>query len=192
MVDGVDRELGFDLEALGKHGEGFDEWTAHGAVTGHDVIETVAIDPLDHGSYQVVAKAVEGALVLLGVGAVGKAIAHGHVGRAVKDGLAKGLCRFGGVGVVAIDHQVAVGIDVAKHLAAHVALSLTRLKADRRAMLCCDAGSLVRRVIVIDINRRLRKLAVKVVDDLTDRKCFVVAGDNDGNGFRIHSMLLWN
>ena len=70
MVDGVDRELGFDLKALGKHWEGFNERAAHGAVAGHDVIEAVAIDPLDHGADQIVAKAVEGALVFLGVGAV--------------------------------------------------------------------------------------------------------------------------
>ena len=135
MVDGVDRELGFDLKALGKHWEGFNERAAHGAVACHDVIEAVAIDPLDHGADQIIAKAVEGTLVLLGVGAVGKAIAYGHVGRAVKDGLAEGLGRLGGVGVVSVDHQVAIGVDIAKHLAAHVALSLTGLKADCGAVL---------------------------------------------------------
>ena len=31
---------------------------------------------------------------------------------------------------------------------------------------------------------------MKVVDDLTDCERFVVAGDDDGDGFRIHSMLL--
>lgn len=135
VVDGVDRELGFDLKALGKHWEGFNERAAHGAVACHDVIEAVAIDPLDHGADQIIAKAVEGTLVLLGVGAVGKAIAYGHVGRAVKDGLAEGLGRLGGVGVVSVDHQVAIGVDIAKHLAAHVALSLTGLKADCGAVL---------------------------------------------------------
>ena len=144
VVDGVDRQLGFDLKALRKHGEGFDEWAAHGAVAGHDVIETVAIDPLDHGAYQVVAKAVEGTFVLLGVGAVGKAVTHSHVGRAAKDGLAKGLGCLGGVGVVAVDHQVAIGIDVAKHLAADVAFALTGLKTHRGAVLGGDTRSIVR------------------------------------------------
>ena len=139
VVDGVDRELGFDLEALGKHGEGFDERAAHGAVAGHDIIEAVAIDPLDHGADQIVAKAVESTLVFLGVGAVGKAVAYGHVDCAVKDGLAEGFGRLGGVGVVSVDHQVAIGVDVAKHLTAHVALSLTGFKADRGAVLGGDA-----------------------------------------------------
>ena len=78
---------------------------------------------------------MESTLVFLGVGAVGKAVAYGHVGRAVKDGLAEGFGRLGGIGVVAVDHQVAIGVDVAKHLAAHVALSLAGLKADRGAVL---------------------------------------------------------
>ena len=82
---------------------------------------------------------MEGALVLLGVGAVGKAVAYGHVGRAVKDGLAEGFGRLGGVGVVSVGHQVAIGVDIAKHLAAHVALSLAGFKADRGAVLGSDA-----------------------------------------------------
>ena len=135
----MDRELGFDLEALGKHREGFDERAAHGAVAGHDIIEAVAIDPLDHGADQIVAKAVESTLVFLGVGAVGKAVAYGHIGRAVEDRLAEGFGRLGGIGVVSVDHQVAIGVDITKHLAAHVALSLTGLKADRGAVFGGDA-----------------------------------------------------
>ena len=65
-------------------------------------------------------------------------------GRAVKDGLAEGLGRLGGVGVVSVDHQVAIGVDIAKHLAAHVALSLTGLKAD------CGACSVAMREVSSD------------------------------------------
>ena len=70
MVDGVDGKFGFDLEALGKHGERFDKRPAHSSIARHDIIKAVPIDPLDHGAHQVVAKTVEGALVLLGVRAV--------------------------------------------------------------------------------------------------------------------------
>ena len=86
---------------------------------------------------------MEGALVLLGVGAVGKAVAYGHVGRAVKDGLAEGFGRLGGVGVVSVDHQVAIGVDIAKHLAADVAFSLTRLKTHRGTVLCSNVRGVV-------------------------------------------------
>ena len=179
VVDGVDRELGFDLEALGKHREGFNERAAHGAVAGHDVIEAVDIDPVDHGADQIVAKAVEGTLVFLGVGAVGKAVSYGHIGRAVEDRLAEGFGRLGGIGVVSVDHQVAIGVDVAKHLAAHVALSLTGFKANRGAVLARDPGRAVGRVVVVDVDRGSGELAEEVVDDLADGDGLVVAGNDD-------------
>ena len=50
VVDGMDREFGFDLESLRKHGEGLDERAAHGTISRHDVIETVAVYPLNHGT----------------------------------------------------------------------------------------------------------------------------------------------
>ena len=86
---------------------------------------------------------MEGTLVFLGIGAVGQAVAHGHVGHAVEDGLAKGFGRLGGVGVVAVDHQVTSGVDIAKHLTADVALSLARLKAHCGAVFRCDARGVV-------------------------------------------------
>ena len=139
----MDGELGFDLKALGKHGERFDKGAAHGAIARHDVIEAVSVDPFDHGANQIVAKAVEGALVFLGVGAVGQAIADGHIGCTIKNGLAEGFCRFGRVGVVAVDHEVTIGIDIAEHLTADIAFSLARLKTHRGAVFRCDARGIV-------------------------------------------------
>ena len=135
VVDGVDGELSLDLETLAQDGERLDERLAHGAVPCHHVVETVAVDPLDHGADQVVPEAMEGALVLLGIGAVGEAIAHGHVCLSFEDGFAEGTGGLCGVGVVPVDHEVAVGVDVTEHLAAHVALSLARLEAHCGAML---------------------------------------------------------
>ena len=50
VVDGVDGELGLDLEALAQDGERLDERLIHGTVPRHDVFEAVAVDPFDHGS----------------------------------------------------------------------------------------------------------------------------------------------
>lgn len=179
VVDGVDGELGLDLEALAQNGERLDERLAHGAVARHDVLKAVAVDPLDHGADQVVAESVEGALVLLGVGAVGQAIAHGHVRLARDDRVAERAGRFGGVGVVAVDHEVAGSVDVAEHLAADVALALARLEAHGGAMLARDSGRAVGRVVVVDVDRGPRELAVEVVDDLADGDGLVVAGNDD-------------
>ena len=140
VVDGVDGKLGLDLEALAQDGERLDERLAHGAVSRHDVVEAVAVDPLDHGADQVVPKAVEGALVLIGVGAVGETVAHGHVRLARKDGVAEGAGGLGGIRVVAVDHEVTACVDVAEHLTAHVALSLARFEPHRGAVLQGNLG----------------------------------------------------
>ena len=179
VVDGVDGELGLDLEALAQNGERLDERLAHGAVARHDVLKAVAVDPLDHRADQVVAESVEGALVLLGVGAVGQAIAHGHVRLARDDRVAERAGRFGGVGVVAVDHEVAGSVDVAEHLAADVALALARLEAHSGAMLARDSGRAVGRVVVVDVDRGPGEFAVEVVDDLADGDGLVVAGNDD-------------
>lgn len=131
----MDGELSLDLETLAQDGERLDERLAHGAVARHDVFEAVAVDPLDHGADQVIPEAVEGALVLLRVGAVREAVAHGHVRLSFEDGFAEGTGGLCGVGVVPVDHEVAVGVDVTEHLAAHIALSLARLEAHCGAML---------------------------------------------------------
>ena len=156
VVQRVDGHLRLDLEAARKHGVGFDEREAERAVSGHDIGDVRAEQPVDGAAHQTVAEIVERTLVLLEV-CGGEAVADHHVVafEHLGDHVGRGV---GGIGVVAVDHEVAVGFDVSEHLAADVALTLTRLKADRRAMLCCDVGSLVRRVIVIDIDRSLRKL----------------------------------
>ena len=58
-----------------------------------------------------------------------------------------------GVGVVAVDHEVAGSVDVAEHLAADVALALARLEAHGGAMLARDSGRAVGRVVVVDVDR---------------------------------------
>lgn len=140
MIDGVDGEFGLDLEALAQDGERLDERSAHGAVARHDVLEAVAVDPLDHGADQVVPETVEGALVLLGVSAVGEAVAHGHIRFSRKDRVAESSGCLSGIRVVAVDHEVAACVDVAEHLTAHVALSLARFEPHRGAVLQGNLG----------------------------------------------------
>lgn len=140
MIDGVDGELGLDLEALAQDGERLDERLAHGAVPRHDVFEAVTVDPLDHGADQVVPETVEGALVFLGVSAVGETVAHGHIRLSRKDRVAERSGCLGGIRVVAVDHEVTACVDVAEHLTAHVALSLARFESHRGAVLQGNLG----------------------------------------------------
>lgn len=70
VVDGMDGELGFDLEALAQNGEGLDEGFAHGSVAGHHVVKAVTVNPLDHGANKIVSKPVKCSFILFGIGAV--------------------------------------------------------------------------------------------------------------------------
>ena len=178
VVDGVDGELSLDLETLAQDGERLDEWLAHGTVPRHDIVETVAVNPLDHGADQVVPEAMESALVLLGVGAVGETVAHAHVRLSHKDGVAERSGRLGGVSVVAVDHEVAVCVDVTEHLAAYVALSLARFEAYCGAVLQGNLGRAVRRVIVVDVDCAPGELTVEIVYDLTYGDGLVITGND--------------
>lgn len=124
VVDGMNGELGFDLEAFTQDGEGLYERLAHGSVAGHDVVEAIAVNPLDHGANKIVSEPVKCSFVLFCIGAIRETIADGHVCLAIKDGLTERFGGFGGVRVVSINHQVALGVDIAKHLAADVAFAL--------------------------------------------------------------------
>lgn len=70
VVDGMDGELGFNLEAFAQNGEGLDEGLAHSSIARHHVVKAVTVYPLDHGANKVVAKAVKGSFILFGIGAV--------------------------------------------------------------------------------------------------------------------------
>lgn len=63
--------------------------------------------------------------------------------------------RFRRVGIVAIDHEVAVGIYVTEHLTADVPFALAGLVPDYSAATVGDFGGAVGRVVVIDVDRRL-------------------------------------
>ena len=159
------------------------------AVPGHDVLEAVAVYPPDHGAHEVVAEAVEGTGVLLRIGSVGQAVAHNHIGLAREDGSTEVAGRFRRVGVVAVDHEVAVGIDVAEHLATDVALALARLAPDGGAVRAGDLGGAVGRVVVVDVDFRLGQFAAEVVHDLGYRRRLVVARDDHGDPVSAHCRL---
>lgn len=180
-VDRVDRQLGLDLEPVREDGEGLHERAGERAVARHDVVEGVTVDPLDHGADKVVAESVERALVLLRVRPVGEAVAHGHVRVSGEDGLAQGARGVRGVGVVPVDHEVAVGVDVAEHLADDVALALARLGHHDGARGGGQLGGAVGGVVVVDEDRGARQLPAEVRDDLPDGDLLVVAGDEDGD-----------
>lgn len=180
-IDRVDGELCLDLEALREDREGLNESARERAIARHDVLESVPIDPANHDAHKVVANAVERPPVLLRVGPVREAVADGHVRLGTEYRRHEVARRPCGIRVVTIDHQIAVSLDVAEHLPDDVALALTGLATYHGAMLACDVGGSVGRVVVIDVDRRAGKLPTEVLDHLGYGERLVVTGDENGN-----------
>jgi hypothetical protein len=81
----------------------------------------------------------------------------------------------GVVGDVAVAHQVDVGIDVGEHAAHDVALALQGLAAHDGAGGGGHLGRTVLRVVVVDVDPRLRKFAPEAFDDGADGGLLVIA-----------------
>lgn len=105
---------------------------------------------VDRTAHQTVTEVVERALVLLEVGGA-QAVADYHV-VAFGNLLDHGGCRVGWVGVVAIRHDVHVGVDVFEHGANHVAFALAWLLADDGPFRRRDFGGAVGGVVVIYVD----------------------------------------
>ena len=180
VVQRVDGHLGLDLEAARKHGVGLDEGEVERAVSGHDVGDVRAEQPVDGAAHQTVAEIVERALVLLEV-CGGEAVADDHI-IAFEHFGDHGGRGVGRVGVVAICHDVYVRVDVLEHGADDVALALARLPADDRAFGLGDLGGAVRGVVVVHVDGRIRQGSLEVTNNLADGDLLVVTGKKHGNG----------
>ena len=128
FIDGMDGHFGFNLKPAGKHREALPKRAAEGAVADHDIFDFGVEDPADQAAHQHIAEVMEGALVFGEVGG-GKPVADDHIGLALADEPHHFGRVFGGIGIVAVDHQVAIGLDLAEHAADHIALALPVLMA---------------------------------------------------------------
>jgi hypothetical protein len=172
----VHGELGLDLELARERREALHESLREHAVAREHVVDLRAEQPADepgeHAVAEPVARAVRGVVGL-------DAAADHHVEVVLDEPLDERGGHAGVVGVVAVDHDVEVGLDVLEHPAHDVALALAELAPHDRAGRGGDRRGLVGRVVVVDVDRGLRQRAAEVGDHLRDRGGFVVAGDED-------------
>lgn len=176
----MDGHLRLNLETTREHGIGLDEREAERPVSGHDIGDVRAEQPVDGAAHQTVAEIVERPLVLLEVGG-GEAVSNHHVVAFEHLGHHGGR-GVGRVGVVAVGHHVHVRVDVLEHGADDVALALARLPADDRAFGLGDLGGAVRGVVVVHVDGRIRQGVLEVAHHLADGDLLVVAGEEYGNG----------
>ena len=146
----MDGHLSLYLELWCHDGEELDEAAAEGTVAGHDVAYLGVPKATDERAYHAVAEVVERTFVFGEVGRREPVPDH-HVDLPVQyhvDHLGGILSR---VGVVAVDHDVAVGIHFAEHPPDHVAFALTRLTAYYGSGFQRQLSRAVGRVVVIDV-----------------------------------------
>lgn len=180
VVQRVDGHLGLNLEAARQHGVGFDEGEREGTVAGHDVGDVGVEQAVDRTAHQTVTEVVERALVLLEVGGA-QAVADYHVVAFEHlihhDG--RRVCR---IGVIAIRHDVHVGVDVFEHGANHVAFALAWFLADDCALAGRDFRRAVGGVVVIHVNVGARQCCLEITHYLADGDFLVIARQQYGNG----------
>ena len=150
VIQAVDRHLGLDLETAGEYRIGFGECERECAIPGHDVGDMCAEQGVDRAADQTIAEVVEWALVLLEVCGT-EAIPDHHV-IAFEDLFDHGRSGIGRVGIIAVGHDIDIGIDVLEHGADDIALALTGLLADDCPLLFGYFGSMVCGVVVVDVD----------------------------------------
>lgn len=150
VVQAVDRHLGLDLETAGKNRIGLGERERECAISGHDVGDVCTEQGIDRAADQTIAEVVERPLVLLEVCGA-EAIPDYHV-IAFENLLDHGRSSIGWVGIIAVGHDINIGIDVLEHGADDIALALTRFLADDCPLLFGYFGSVICGVVVVDVD----------------------------------------
>ena len=135
---------------------------------------------VDGTAHQAVAEVVEWTLVLLEVGGTQTVSDHHIV--AFEDLVHHGRGCVRGVGVVAVGHDVHVGVDVFEHGANHVALALTWLLADDGAFAGGDFRRAVGGVVVVHVDVGIGQRGFEIAHHLADGDFLVVTGKKHGDG----------
>ena len=138
-------------------------------------------------AHQIVAKVVEGTLILGVVGA-GQAVSHHHIGLPVCNGSYHLGGSLSGVGVVAIHQHVGFGIDLAEHAAHDIAFTLLILVPDDSTSLGGQLGGAVGGIVIVDIDGSVGQHAAEIRHHLFHSFGFVVARDQ--NSDLIHFEIL--
>lgn len=123
---------------------------------------------------------MEWSFVLLEVGGA-QAVADYHV-VAFEHLIHHGRRRICQIGVIAIRHDVHVGVDVFEHGANHVAFALARFLADDGAFAGGDFRRVVGGVVVVHVDVGARQCCLEITHYLADGDFLVIARQQYGNG----------
>ena len=174
LVCGMDTHLGLDLKPLRQHWKGLYEPEAECPVACHYVIDICRKKPVDRTSHKSISEVVERPFVLRKIGRR-KSVTDHHVCIVFQYLICHFTCRICRICIVTIDHDVALRIDITEHASDGIAFSLKVLISDHGSGLPCDLISPIRRIVVIDIDHRLRKRLPEIRHHFFNCLAFVVA-----------------
>ena len=177
LIDRVNAHLCLDLKSPGQDRKRLHKLKTEGAVTGHNVLNAALKQEVDALPHQKISEVVKRALVLFKIGG-GKPVADHHITLPLQHRFNHFRCAVSRIGVIPVDHQIALRVDLAEHSPDDISLSLPVFMANRRPGLRCKFGGPVGGIVVIDIDPAvLRQNRQEVPYNLFDGQRFVVARD---------------
>ena len=137
---------------------------------------------VDEVSDQLVACVVQGTFVFFEIRR-GETVPDDHVGFLVEHRLDQRFGGVSGIGAIPIHHEVTVGIDLSEHPTHHIALALSWLFPHLGTCGSGNTSSLIRGVVVIHIDYRLRQHFPEVGHHRPDGLGFVVTRNQHGDAW---------
>jgi len=151
LVHRVNAHLGLYLKALGQNREALYKLIGKSPVAGHNILDAAFEEGIDAKTDDPVSKIVEGTLILFKIGG-GEPVAHHHIHLAIEYKIYHLGGVLGGIGIVSVCHEVALGVYLSEHTADHVALTLLILMTHHSSCGAGDVGGTVFGIVVININ----------------------------------------
>ena len=170
----MDGHFSFDLKAARQHRICLDEGEREGPIAGHNVGDMRVEQAVDRTAHQTVAEVVEWAFVFLEVRGA-QTISNHHV-VAFKNLIDHSRCCVSRVRIVAVRHDVHVGVNIFEHGSNDIAFALSWFSAHYSAFRRSDFRSAVGGVVVVDVNGCIRQSSLKITNDLADGDFLVVTG----------------
>ena len=126
---------------------------------------------------------MEGTLVFLKIGG-GEPVPHHHIRIMVQNPVHHLRCKFHGIGIVPIHHNITLGFYLPEHTPDHISLSLEIFIAQHCPVLPGNFGGAVCRIIIIHINHRFRQRSFGVLYYLGNCLFLIIAGNQ--NSYFVH------
>src|SRR6056297_13355 len=174
FIQSVYGHFRLDFKALRKHRKRLHKHAAEGPIPRHNVGDVSLEEQIHHSAHQHVARPVKGPFVFREI-ILGKPVAYYHIHLAVKDKGNHFPCVFRGIGVVPVNHEIAISINLAEHGPYDIALALPVLVSYICARFPGKYIAAVVRIVVVYIDFRLGQSPPVIRNHFFDCHTLIIA-----------------